>query len=264
MEPRIRSLHVHPVKSCRAIDVTSVRATERGLDGDREFAFVDDAGRVLTQRQHPCMATVDVGWDGRTLTLAASGHGSVAVDASELAPDPIRATVHGVAIDSGTIRDPRASTWMTALLGTPATLVRRGPRATRVTDDGERPTTLVDGSPISVLSVASMDALNARLDAPLPIDRFRANVIVDGVDAFFEDRAEVLTLGALHLDRLASIQRCVMIQTDQHTGERGIEPTRTLREIRSVAGRVYFGRYFVVRGADSAGVLSVGDRVAAS
>ena len=103
------------------------------------------------------------------------------------------------------------------------------------------------------------DALNARLDSALPIDRFRANVIVDGVDAFFEDAVDAFVVGGREFRAIRRIQRCVMIQTDQRTGERGIEPMRTLREVRSVLGRVFFGRYFVV--ADE-GVVRVGDRVA--
>lgn len=263
MEPRIDSLHVHPVKSCRALSVDAVAVTARGFDGDREFAFLDDAGRVLTQRRHPRLATVDVAWDGTTLTFGTRDRASVVVDARDFSAEPMQAVVHGSAIDALRHRDAAASVWMTELLETPATLVRCTSRATRSTDDGARWTTLTDAEPISVLSRASVDALNARLDAPVPIDRFRANVILDGVDAFFEDRVESLTLGTLTLASQRSIERCVMIQTDQRTGERGVEPMRTLHATRSVLGRVFFGRYFRVRRApgEPAIELRVGDPV---
>lgn len=258
MEPRIQSLHVHPVKSCRAQSRDEVRVGPRGCEGDREFAFHDVAGRVLTQREHPRMATVDAHWDGVALTLSSAGRDSVVVDGRELRESSSSASVHGTAIAAHEVRDARASQWMTELLGTPATLVRRAPRATRVGDDGEHPTTFTDAGPISVLARASMDALNARLDSALPIDRFRANVIVDGVDAFFEDAVEAFDVGGCGFRAMRRIQRCVMIQTDQRTGERGIEPMRTLREVRSVLGRVFFGRYF---GVAHEGVVRVGDPV---
>lgn len=266
MEPRIHSLHVHPVKSCRAMSIDVVRVTTRGFCGDREFAFVDEAGRVLTQRRHPRLATVDVAWDGATLTLGTSDRAAVVVDARDFSVEPMRAIVHGNAIDAVRHRDTAASTWMTELLGTPATLVRCTSHATRSSDGGVRWTTLTDAEPISVLARASVDALNARLDAPVPIDRFRANVILDGVDAFFEDRVESLTSCTLTLESQRSIERCVMIQTDQRTGERGVEPMRTLHETRSVLGRVFFGRYFRVRRApdEPAVELRIGERVVAS
>ncbi|MBK6941989.1 MAG: MOSC domain-containing protein [Planctomycetes bacterium] len=258
MEPRILSLHVHPVKSCRARSPDHVRVGPRGFEGDREFAFCDEAGRVLTQRQHPRMATVDAHWDGAALTLSCAGHESVTVDGREWCDAPSSASVHGTSIAAHEVRDARASRWMTELLSTPATLVRRAPHATRASDDGESPTTLADAGPISVLARASMDALNARMDDALPIDRFRTNVIVDGVDAFFEDSVEAFDVGGCGFRAMRRIQRCVMVQTDQRTGERGIEPMRTLREVRSVLGRVFFGRYFVV---EHEGVVRVGDRV---
>jgi hypothetical protein len=114
-----------------------------------------------------------------------------------------------------------------------------------------------DAFPLLLATRASLDDLNARLEAPLPMNRFRPNVVVDGCRAWEEDRWRRARLGevAVRLPKLCD--RCVVTTTDQLTGERGAEPLRTMATFRRMEdGKVYFGANAI---PDGRGHISVGD-----
>jgi uncharacterized protein YcbX len=120
-------------------------------------------------------------------------------------------------------------------------------------------------SPISVSNTASLDALNARLEAPIPMNRFRMNIVVDGLDAWDEERIDTMRSPTLELEGITAAERCIIITTDQETGER--KKSDVLRELskfhRKPKGERFgsglaFGTYLAV---GREGLLKVGDRL---
>jgi hypothetical protein len=214
-----------------------------GLVGDRRFLVVDPEGRFLTQRTLPRMALIATRLDAATLTLTAAGAGSVEVPR---APDPaaplVAVTVWKseglLAEDCGSA----AAAWLGRLLGAPCRLVRIGPafrRPVRRVPGGLDGTPLVgfaDAYPFLLASEASRADLNDRLVArgeePLGWDRFRANLIIEGCAAFAEDTWPRLRIGAIEFRAAGPCARCAVTTTDQATGERGVEPLRTLATYR--------------------------------
>ena len=116
-----------------------------------------------------------------------------------------------------------------------------------------------------LVSQESLDDLNGRLETPVPMERFRANVVVEGLGAFGEDEVGSLSTGSVRLERATVCERCIVVSTDQQTGARAQEPLRTLSQYRKreggYAGGIMFGAYMAVAGE---GRLQRGDGFDAS
>jgi hypothetical protein len=152
------------------------------------------------------------------------------------------------------------SRWFSACLGRPLTLVHL-PDATKRRTDGryaQSLTSLSDGFPYLIASLASLDDLNARLDVPVPMDRFRPNLVIAGGRPYQEDDWRAITIGAARFHLVKPCARCVIVTTDQRTGARGTEPLRTLASYRSKGNKVLFGMNAV---GDVTGMVRVGDLV---
>ena len=115
-----------------------------------------------------------------------------------------------------------------------------------------------DGYPLLLISEASLNDLNARLDTPLPMNRFRPNLVVAGCDRYAEDGWQQVRINTVTFDTAKPCERCTVTTTDQTTGERGVEPLRTLATYRRVGTKVYFGQNIIHR---TAGTLTVGEPV---
>ena len=252
----LAALHLYPVKSCRGMTVAEATVTDAGLEHDREWMVVTPEGRFVTQRECPRLATVGVSLDGRALTLAAAGGGSVAVPL-DLRGAPVEVTVwrdRCQAHDQGT----EVARWLSEWLGRPVQLVRFAPARRRLSDAAwtggvEAANRFSDGFALLAISRASLADLNARLAVPLAMDRFRPNLELDGLPPYGEDQLEDLVAGELRLRRVKPCTRCVVTTTDQATGEvDGDEPLRTLKTYRwnpQLRGVTFGQNLIVVAGA---------------
>ena len=260
---RIASLHVYPVKSCRGIDVDSFLLTETGPEWDRRWMIVTEAERrFITQRTHPAMATIEVAIDAQALRLGAPGRAplEVAVDHGGLSYPVTVWNSECLGVDAG----DAAASWVSAVLGERLRLVRQDPArprlaSTQYAGPGERPVSFADAYPILMISRASLEELNRRLPAPIPMSRFRPNVVIDGVAAHAEDEMTLFSAGPVVLRGVKYCDRCPITTTDQRTGARDPrqEPLRTLATYRhdyKLKG-VIFGQNCVIE-------AGVGERLA--
>jgi uncharacterized protein YcbX len=230
---------------------------------------VDARGRFVTQRELPRLALVRPIVEGGGLTLAADGAGSVALPHRMPGEDSRevivwRSNVRG--IDQG----DTAARWMSAFLGAGVRLVRFDDAKPRMCNrdfagDSGAHTLFADGYPLLVIGQASLDDLNMRLagkGAPaLPMNRFRPNVVIDGLDAFEEDHVDTLTAGDVALKLVKPCARCKVTTTDQATGRVGVEPLPTLSTYRrdDRLAAVLFGMNAIVV-AGAGGTLAAGAR----
>lgn len=239
----VSGLFVYPIKSCRGYALDTARLGRRGIAHDREFALTAN-GRVLTQRECPTMALIEPILDGDGLVISAPGMAALVLRANDTG-DRRQVEVWGdlcVGVDQG----DAAADWFTAFLGMTCRLVRMADDHVRPVDIEALPGREVgfaDGYPLLLIGEGSLDALNARMPRPLPMDRFRPNIVVSGASPYAEDGWDHIRIGQQELRVSKPCVRCVVTTTDQQTGERGVEPLRTLSEYRrSPLGGVTFGQ----------------------
>jgi len=245
----LSALHVYPVKSCRGIAPARWRLDAYGLGGDRSWMVVDAAGRYLTQRELPRLALVGTRLDGERSILSAPGRAPLELPpaGTRLGDVAIEVWRHsGPAIDGG----DDAARWISAHLGVPARLVAvpRGHArpVNREWFPGDAQTTFSDGYPLLLISEGSLDDLNTRLPKPLPMERFRPNLVVRGAEPYAEDLWKRIRVGDVELAVVKPCSRCAITTTDQATGERdGVEPLRTLARYRKTELGVVFGQNVV-------------------
>lgn len=232
----ISSLHVYPVKSCRGIELGQVRLTEAGLEHDREWMIVSPEGRFLTQREEPRLARIATRVTGADLQLSVDGRGTVAIPL-EPAGDSVEVSVWGqrcAALEQGA----EASDWLSDFLDRPVRLVRFDPGSRRLSDPQwtggtEAYSRFADGFALLAISLASLADLNARLAQPLPMNRFRPNLVLDGLEPYAEDEIGDFGTDRVRLRAVKPCTRCRITATDQLSGEvQGEEPLRTLKTYR--------------------------------
>ncbi|MFG2891078.1 MOSC domain-containing protein [Streptomyces sp. NPDC048248] len=262
--PIVSELMTYPVKGCAGVPLAEADLTPAGLPHDRSFMVVDERGVYRTQRKDPLLAVIrpEVSSDGAQLILRKRGVESVHIEVDTTSPrrdvDLFGAPFLG--IDQG----DAAAGWLSEALGTDCRLVRVPPEHNRMVE-GLTPGTsgYADSSPLHVLSLATFNDLNERLAAagkpPMPMSRFRPNMVLDGWhEPLTEDRVRRAEVADTELGFAKLAIRCAVTMVDQETGAKaGPEPLRTFASYRRVPeGGVAFGSKFsVIR----TGKLAVGD-----
>ena len=256
------ALFIYPVKGLRGIAVQDAVVEPWGLQGDRRWMVVDSGGRYLTQRDLPGMARIAAMPGPGGLTLSADGMAPLHVP---LPRAPVEVLVWRDQVQAQEA-GPDAAAWLSRALGHPCRLVHMGdPAAARRVDPsfarpGDR-VSFADGFPVLVVNAASLDDLNARLAQPVPMDRFRTNLVMSGAPAWEEDGWTSLRVGPIPFRAPKDCARCAVVTVDQATGARprDREPLRTLTAFRrNAAGRVIFGMNLI---PDGTGRISVGMEV---
>ncbi len=252
---QITSLHTYPIKGCRGHSVDRLVLDRLGAVGDRRLMLVDAVtGNFLSQREVPVLATIEPQLDGPMLSVMVEGQPPLSV---ELDPHgPMREVTiwddRVIAADQG----DAAAGWFSERLGRACRLVYFGAAAQRLLDPQYTPrvdaeTAFSDGYPLLAVLQESLDDLNTRLAEPVPMTRFRPNIVVAGAPAWSEDAWRVLAIGSITLDAVKPCARCVVPTTDQATGARHPtrEPLRTLATFRTIKGLgAIFGQNLVAGG----------------
>ena len=262
----LASIHCYPVKSLGGFSLPEARLTDRGLEHDRRWMLVDDNGVFITQREVPAMAL---------LHIAPLAHGFRVTDIRTNATIDLPWRIDSgqemaVRVFDDALTALRAnatiSAWFTERLGTSMHLVFMPDRSHRPVNPtyAQGIASLSDGYPYLPLSQASLADLNARIrlsgdpGPDLGMERFRPNLVIAGGEAYQEDGWKEIMIGAARFALVKPCGRCVIPTTDQRTGERGKEPTRTLASYRKRGNGVEFGmNAMAVEGA----TVRVGDPV---
>ena len=279
--PTISQLVFYPVKSCAGIALRSATLTRYGLAVkrvyDREWMVVSEDGQFLSQREHPKLALVTPLLKTDVIELRAPG--MLRLELTLGLPHPDQAVTREVRIWDDTVLaydcGDLAAAWFSNVIGARCRLVRHHPDATRTTSGtwtggAQWPTMFADGYPVLVIGAASLADLNEKLiaagRAALPMERFRPNVVVEGIEAFEEDYVAAFELGAgASLRPCKPCARCPIPSVDQRTGARGPDPLDILNTYRANAkleGAAAFGMNAVLEGADQVD-LTVGQEIPA-
>lgn len=268
MVPRVAELWRHPVKSLRGMRVERVELDALGVRHDRRFLVVDREGKFLTQRELPTMTLVRTVIDGETLLLRAEDASTVRVPLEPGEDGPSR----DVVVWNDTVRavepSPEASALLTRVLGTECALVGFPPSSVREVPaeyaERARPGARVgfaDAFPLLVANPASLADLERQSGTKLAMERFRPNVVIEGWDAWAEDRSRAVRIGAITLHLVKPCSRCAITTIDPDTGARGPEPLRTMAETRRDPERPSKVLFAMNAIHDREGTIAVGDPV---
>lgn len=257
----VSALYVYPVKGAAGTSVEAVTVAPRGFAGDRRWMVVDADGRFMTQRTRPRMALVRPRLLPEGLRLEAPG-----MEPLQVARPPADARRIEVEIWKDRVAavpaERSAHTWWQDFLGVDVRLVYMPPDTRRPVDPaygraGDQ-VSFADGYPVLLATEASLADLNRRLAEPVPMNRFRPNVVVRGSGAFEEDTWQAVRIGEAAFRVVKPCARCVVTTVDQSTGAPGREPLATLARFRKRDGKVFFGQNLI---PDAASALRVGDPV---
>ncbi|MFZ4876077.1 MOSC domain-containing protein [Janthinobacterium sp. Mn2066] len=260
----LSDITLYPIKSCAGISLREAVLTRSGLMSehvyDREWMVVDAHGRFLTQREHPRMALIVPRIKATTLELRAPGMLRLEVELG--LPHPQLAPTLEVQVWDDTLRaydcDEVTATWFSNAIGVPCRLVRFHPDVVRATSTkwtaGVAASTMfADGYPVLIAGAASLDDVNEKLRAagraPLPMDRFRPNLVIGDIGAFEEDYADFLQFGATVLKPVKPCSRCPIPSVDQATGVPGPDPLDVMQGYRAkpeLDGAICFGMNAIV------------------
>lgn len=257
----LAEITVYPVKSAGGIAVQEWNVEPRGLAHDRRWMVVSPDGGFLTQREWPRMALILPTLEADTLRLDAPGQEPLRVP---LLPEGETRTVQvWRSVCEAVSAGADADAWLSAFLETPCGLVYM-PDETRRTVSadyaaGEGIVSFADGYPLLLIGESSLADLNARLADPVPMNRFRPNLVVGGLAPFAEDDWAQVRVGSVLFHLVKPCARCAMTTVEQATGVlNGPEPLQMLAGYRRDNGKVLFGQNLI---PDGPGVVRVGDSV---
>jgi uncharacterized protein len=255
----VEALYVYPLKSARAIPQDRARVSATGFEWDRHWMATDVKGRFLSQRTHPKLACIETELAEAALRLRAPG--LTPLDLPLLAqgtPAHVQVWKDDCAgLDQG----PEVARWMSAALADSVRVVRVPQQIERQADRrfvGEHapPVSFADGFPFLVCNSASLAALNERMPEPIPMERFRPNIVLTGLPAFAEDRIDSLQIGGVTLRLVKPCIRCSITATDQRTGLPGANPLPVLRTFRFDS--TFLGVKF---GENAVAIAGVGEQI---
>jgi len=267
-EAVVCELWTYPVKGCQGVAVDAIHVSRLGIPGDRDFVVVE-GDQLVDQKETPRLASIHAGFSAEagTLTLSHAQEGELV---HRVRSAGVRREARWI-LDRFEVVDQgdEVAAWLSAILEKEVRLGAPGdpwkinfpiPQMKLLHEEEKR--SFFAASPVSLANRASLDDLNARLEQPVPMDRFRMNVVVDGLEPFEENVAVSLVNDEVALLHVTPAERCVIVTTDQKTGERTKTDVlkrlpRKPKEEAFGSGRV-FGTYLQV---ERPGTLRVGDRL---
>ena len=260
VDVRIAALHVYPVKSCAGVTLTESLLIETGFEFDRTWMVVDEAGRFLTQRELPRMALIRPTL--RTLDMVLRAPGMLALHLGlDTVERPVRVRVWKDEVAAYDMGDLSAQ-WFSDFLGRRVRLARFDPQHKRLsnrqwTGEIEAENAFSDGYPLLVASTAGLDELNRRLvaagEAAVTMERFRPNLVLDGLEANGEDHVDAIAFdteeGPVRLKLVKPCSRCPIPDVDPQTAVPGHAVGDALAAYRADArqgGAITFGMNAVI------------------
>jgi uncharacterized protein YcbX len=277
MSIELRAIAIHPVKSTAIRHVTRAEVRPWGLAGDRRWMVVDRDSVLVTARELHELFTITADTPEtdppapKALRLSADGHDPLDLVEADSEPVPVRLFGHELVARPA---DDHANQWIRTVLG------RDDLRLVWCDDPTRRPlnpsysqpgdhTAFADGYPVTLASLDSLALLNEWIvedallrgeepEPPLPIERFRPNLVVSGAEPFAEDGWHRVRIGDVSFRKAKLVDRCVMTTISLVDLTTAKEPIRTLARHRQWDGKTWFAIHLI---PESTGEIAVGDAV---
>jgi uncharacterized protein YcbX len=259
----VSELFIYPIKSLGGIAVSSANISDKGFDFDRRWMLVDENNRFLTQREVPSMALLqtELAAEGLKVHHKKNSNSSINIPA-------LPATGEVVAVEifedrcAAIFVSKIADEWFSQMLSIKCRLVYMPDSTKRLVDKkyahNNEVTSFSDGYPILIIGQSSLDDLNKRLADPLPINRFRPNIVFTGGVPYEEDIMMHFVINSVDFFGVKMCARCTITTVNQGDASKSAEPLRTLAFYRQKNNKIYFGQNLLYR---NTGSIHVGDTI---
>jgi len=246
-ELRLSEIWIYPIKSLGGIRLKQSRVLEKGLEYDRRWMLVDENGVFMTQRTTPVMALFKLKIENGELKIVYSPQ--FVVHSIPLRPNHVEKNENVTIWNDSVVASEVSkdtSAWFSKILGLKCRLVHFPEENPRPVDPtykvNDEHVSLADGYPFLIIGQSSLDYLNTKLEHLIHMNRFRPNLVFTGGEANEEDTWRNFTIGTNRFVGVKPCGRCAIPTINQETGEKGIEPTRTLSTYRKTENKILFGQ----------------------
>lgn len=258
----LSEIFIYPIKSLGGISLQKSFVTPRGLQYDRRMMLIDEGGMFITQRDYPQLALLKLSFKKNGFkVLNTQNNSHIIIPFESDSEENISVTIWDdvcTAVKLGNDFD----NWFSDAIGKKCSLVYMPDDEKRIVEkkyiNEEHIVSFADAYPFLIIGQSSLDDLNARLEIPVQINRFRTNFVFIGGKPYEEDNWNDFKIGDLSFKAVKPCARCVITTTNQDTAERNLEPLKTLSEYRKINNKVMFGMNLVCK---SNGLVSVGDTI---
>jgi uncharacterized protein YcbX len=265
---RLSGLRRYPVKSCRGEDLPMCAVEPWGLAGDRRWMLIDPDGEVVTAREANRLVLITPDITDQGLRLSAPGVADLLIERPANGP-LVEVEIWDDRLEAR-LADRSAGDWFSAVIGRPLRLVHLDDPHLRPVDpdyaEAGDVVSFADGFPLLLASEESLAQLNSWIadgpradDGPVPMTRFRPNLVITGAPAFAEDSWLRLRVGEVALRVVKPCSRCVLTTIDPDTAVRTKEPLASLARHRKIGGKTLFAMNLIPE--NPYGTVQVGDRV---
>jgi len=257
----VSELFIYPVKSLGGFSVTAAKITDRGFEYDRRWMLVDSNNCFLTQRDFPQMALLQVQLSDNGLKVyhKINSNENINISTSITTNDFSRVQIWSDTCKAQFV-DPDYDKWFSDMLSMKCRLVYMPDNSIRRVDtryaSNKELTSFSDGYPFLMIGQSSLDDLNSRMVDPLPINRFRPNIVFTGGLPFQEDKMQHFSINKIQFYGVELCARCVVTTINQDNGFKNKEPLKTLSTYRFKNNKIYFGQNLLHKGE---GDIYVGD-----
>lgn len=259
----LTGLFIYPIKSLGGISLKQARVEAMGLQYDRRWMLVDEQGVFITQRKYTELALlqVSIGQAGIMVYRKGNPEHHISFPFTAQTGKMIEVSIWDDQCLGAEV-SVAVNAWFSAYMNKKVRLVRMPEQEKRQVDpkyaqQGEM-VSFADGYPFLIISEASLAALNTKLVTPVPMNRFRPNLVFSGGEAHIEDQFDTFTIGGIAFKAVKPCARCVLTTVDQQTAQKGIEPLKTLAEYRLINNKIMFGQNLVHCGS---GIIYLGDEL---
>jgi uncharacterized protein len=247
---KLKQISIYPIKSCSGINLEHAKVEDRGFPFDRRWMLIEENGDFVSQRKSPTLSLfkISVGTDNLRITYPGLKPHSFPLDSKS--NSQIKAHIWKDSVRSHLV-SAISDQWFSEALDRKVRLVYMDDTVIRPLEKEQLPgdqsfeVSFADGYPYLLTNQASLDDLNHRLDVPIRMDRFRANLVVSGAEAFAEDHWKRIRIGEVEFMVVKPCARCQVTTIDQKTGKSSKEPLKTLASYRKQDDQVMFGMNLV-------------------
>jgi uncharacterized protein len=262
--PSVSELYIYPVKSLGGVRVKSAELTDRGFQYDRRWMLVDVNNEFLTQREHPKMALLQASViaNGIQVVQKNNSASTIIIPFQPSTDETMTVKIWDDFCEATRVAD-EADQWFSDTLQVKCKLVHMADNSLRKVDERyavheKDVTSFADAYPVLIIGKESLEDLNNRLPQPLPMNRFRPNIVLEGSEPYEEDVMEQFTINGVNFFGVKLCDRCVMTTINQDTAGKNKEPLKTLARYRMRDNNIYFGQNVLYEGT---GTIKTGDKI---